>query len=192
MIQLVVCHDLWFIVYLLFEAVEPLFAPLSFPPCFRCSVGPESRDHEDVDSSLDDEQDGSSLASGGDQPLQGSSRCYRSTGGRKVVGRSAWTYVQRSRTSRGLGSRRENGHASSHFFLSPILPRPLSSLWAPGLLFSSYSFFSLSLEIFISLGFQDLWKFGIVNFSTFLELLKGWEIYKKVRMSSFVGRLMFG
>lgn len=136
-----------YILYLLFKAVEPFFSPpsLSFPPCFHCS-SPESRDHEDVDSSVDDEQDGSAWPLEATAPRvitmlslnrRRKGRCWS----KRVDVRATLSDLPRTRKSP------RDGHASSHFFLSPILPRPLSSLGLLGLPFFLFFLLSLSREI---------------------------------------------
>ena len=139
-------YDLSYI-YCLRPLNSVLFSSLSL---FQRTLGPESRDHEDdVDRSVDDElgwvKPGLSR-----RPLQGSSRCYRSTGG----GRDAWTYVQRSSDlPRTRKSPRERP------CIIPFFPIADSS---SSIVFSS-PFFLLSLSLSFSL---EIWnrEFFLVEF----------------------------
>ena len=134
-------------IYCLRPLNSVLFSSLSL---FQRTLGPESRDHEDdVDRSVDDElgwvKPGLSR-----RPLQGSSRCYRSTGG----GRDAWTYVQRSSDlPRTRKSPRERP------CIIPFFPIADSS---SSIVFSS-PFFLLSLSLSFSL---EIWnrEFFLVEF----------------------------
>lgn len=102
------------------------------PPCFHCShpsAGPERRDHEDVDRSPWT----TTSRMGQAWPLEATAprvitMLSLNRRKRRLAVEARGRTCTLSRTSAGLGSSRENGHASSHFFLSPIVPRPLSSL----------------------------------------------------------------
>ena len=132
-------YDLSYI-YCLRPLNSVLFSSLSL---FQRTLGPESRDHEDdVDRSVDDElgwvKPGLSR-----RPLQGSSRCYRSTGG----GRDAWTYVQRSSDlPRTRKSPRERPCIIPFFPIADSSSSIVLSLWA-----SPFFLLSLSLSLFVFL-----------------------------------------
>lgn len=153
-----------YILYLLFKAVEPFFSPpsLSFPPCFHCS-SPESRDHEDVDSSVDDEQDGSAWPLEATAPRvitmlslnrRRKGRCWS----KRVDVRATLSDLPRTRKSP-----RERPCIIPFF---PIADSSSSIVLSRASRASFFPFFSplsrkrdrLIKNIFISLGFQDLWK----------------------------------
>lgn len=166
-----------YILYLLFKAVEPFFSPpsLSFSPCFHCS-SPESRDHEDVDSSVDDEQDGSAWPLEATAPRvitmlslnrRRKGRCWS----KRVDVRATLSDLPRTRKSP-----RERPCIIPFF---PIADSSSSIVLSQASRASFFPFFSsLSRErdrliknIFISLGFQDLWK-SIRNLVWSLDLIE--------------------
>lgn len=155
-----------YILYLLFKAVEPFFSPpsLSFPPCFHCS-SPESRDHEDVDSSVDDEQDGSAWPLEATAPRvitmlslnrRRKGRCWS----KRVDVRATLSDLPRTRKSP-----RERPCIIPFFPIADSSSSIVLSRFSASRFLFSFFLLSLSLErdrliknIFISLGFQDLWK----------------------------------
>lgn len=155
-----------YILYLLFKAVEPFFSPpsLSFSPCFHCS-SPESRDHEDVDSSVDDEQDGSAWPLEATAPRvitmlslnrRRKGRCWS----KRVDVRATLSDLPRTRKSP-----RERPCIIPFFPIADSSSSIVLSRFSASRFLFSFFFSSLSLErdrliknIFISLGFQDLWK----------------------------------
>lgn len=167
-----------YILYLLFKAVEPFFSPpsLSFSPCFHCS-SPESRDHEDVDSSVDDEQDGSAWPLEATAPrvitMLSLNRRRKGRWSKRVDVRATLSDLPRTRKSP-----RERPCIIPFFPIADSSSSIVLSRFSASRFLFSFFLLSLSRErdrliknIFISLGFQDLWK-SIRNLVWSLDLIE--------------------